>query len=79
MTTENGRVFLQLGAFASRENADGFLARLKSQVDWLTLDVVTRDGIHRVQAGPYANQYEARQAAQRVSQALGIKPLVQVR
>jgi len=72
-------VFLQLGAFLSRENADSFLARLKSQVDWLPLDIVTRDGLHRVQAGPYSNQLDARQAAQHVTQTLGLKPLVQVR
>ena len=79
ITTEGGRVFLQLGAFASRENADALLARLKSQVDWLALQIVSRDGLHHVQAGPYANQSDARQAAERVVQALGIKPMVQVR
>jgi rare lipoprotein A len=79
ITTEGGRVFVQLGAFASRENADALLARLKSQVDWLALQIVSRDGLHHVQAGPYANQSDARQAAERVVQALGIKPMVQVR
>jgi rare lipoprotein A len=74
-----GRVFLQLGAFGSRENAEGFLARLKSQADWLTLQVFSRDGLHRVQAGPYPNQADARQAAERVAQALGIRGIVSVR
>jgi rare lipoprotein A len=79
VTTEAGRVFLQLGAFGSRENADAFLARVKSQAEWLALQIFSRDGLHRVQAGPYASQTEARQAAERVVQALGIKSMVQTR
>jgi len=79
VTTEGGRVFLQLGAFASRENADGFLARVQSQADWLALQIVSRDGLHRVQAGPYASQAEARDSAERVAQALGVKPILQTR
>jgi len=72
-------VYLQLGAFGSRENAESFLARLKAQVDWLALHIFPRDGLFRVHAGPYANQGEARQIADRISQALGIKPMVLTR
>jgi rare lipoprotein A len=79
VTAEGGRVFLQLGAFASRENAESYLARLKSQADWLALQVHPRDGLFRVQAGPYPGQGEARQAADRLSQALGIKAMVLTR
>ena len=69
----------QLGAFGSRENAEGFLGRLKAQAEWLTLQVFPRDGLFRVQAGPYVDQNEARQMADRLSQALGIKPMVLTR
>ena len=79
ITAEGGRMFLQLGAFASRENADGFLARVKSEADWLPAQIVSRDGLHRVEAGPYASVAEARHYAQRVVQALGIRPMVQTR
>jgi peptidoglycan lytic transglycosylase len=79
VTTEAGRVFLQLGAFGSQANADGFLARLKAQADWLPLQIIARDGLHRVQAGPYASPAEARQVADLVVQALGLKPIVQTR
>ena len=72
-------IYLQLGAFGSRENAENFLARLKSQLDWLALRIFTRDGLFRVHAGPYASQVEARQAADRISQALGIRPMVLTR
>jgi len=79
VTSEAGRVYLQLGAFGSRENAESYLSRLQSQVDWLTLQIFPRDGLFRVQAGPYVNQIEARQIAERLSQALGVKPMVLTR
>ena len=81
VTAERKGRFLQLGAFGSRDNADNYLARLRAQVDWLApaLHVYPKDGLFRVHAGPYANQAEARTAADRISQALGIKTMVLVR
>lgn len=74
-------MFLQLGAFGSQENADNYLARLRAQVDWLapSLHVYAKDGLFRVHAGPYANQAEARAAAERLNQTLGIKAVVLTR
>lgn len=74
-------MFLQLGAFGSQDNADNYLARLRTQVDWLapSLHVYSRDGLFRVHAGPYANQAAARAAADRLNQSLGIKALVLAR
>lgn len=74
-------LYLQLGAFGSKENAENYLARLRAQSDWLaqTLHMLSKDGLFRVHAGPYANQAEARQAADRISQSLGIKPMILVR
>jgi rare lipoprotein A len=81
VTTEQKGLFLQLGAFGSQENAENYLARLRSQVDWLApaLHVYPKDGLFRVHAGPYASEPAARAAADRISQALGIKPMVFVR
>ena len=81
MSAEQKGLYLQLGAFGSQDNADNYLARLKMQVDWLAsaLHVFPKDGLFRVHAGPYANQAEARSAADRISQALGIKAMVLVR
>ena len=81
ITTDAGGIYLQLGAFGSRENAENFLARMKIQIEWLasTLHVVSRDGLFRVHAGPYAREADARQAADRVSQALGVRPYVLTR
>lgn len=74
-------VYLQLGAFGSQDNADTYLARLRTQVEWLVpaLEVYGKDGIFRVHAGPYANRAEAGAAANLISQALGIKAMVLVR
>jgi rare lipoprotein A len=79
--TDAKGVFLQFGAFGSQDNADNYLARLRSQADWLapSLHVYTKDGLFRVHAGPYANQAEARAAADRLSQSLGIKAVVLAR
>ena len=74
-------MFLQLGAFGSQDNADSYLARLRAQVEWLApaLHVYPKGGLFRVHAVPYADQAEARAAADRISQALGIKALVLTR
>jgi rare lipoprotein A len=73
--------YLQLGAFGSRENAESFLVRMRAQMDWLSgsLHIFPRDGLFRVHAGPYPAEAEARRDADRVSQALGVKPFVLTR
>jgi rare lipoprotein A len=83
VTAEAGAkgLFLQLGAFGSPDNAENYLARLRMQVEWLAsaLHVYAKDGFFRVHAGPYANQAEARAAADKLNQTLGIKAVVTVR
>jgi rare lipoprotein A len=71
-------VYLQLGAFGSKENAESYLARAKVQVEWAAqlLHLFPRDGMYRVHAGPYATSSEARLAAERIATALGTKPMV---
>ncbi|MEK6594023.1 MAG: septal ring lytic transglycosylase RlpA family protein [Pseudomonadota bacterium] len=78
MSSDASGLYLQLGAFGSKENADNYLARLRSQAEWLgqSLQVLPKDGLFRVHAGPYANQAEAQHVADRISQTLGIKPMV---
>ena len=81
VTAERKGLFLQLGAFGSQDNAENYLARLRAQVDWLApaLHVYRREGLFRVHAGPYAGEADARAAADRISQALGIKAMVLLR
>ena len=81
VSAERKGVFLQFGAFGSQDNANNYLARLRAQVGGLApaLHVYLMNGLFRVHAGPYANQAEARTAADRISQTLGIKTIVLVR
>jgi rare lipoprotein A len=74
-------IYLQLAAFGSRDNAETYLSRAKSQVEWIAqlLHLFTRDGIYRVHAGPYATASDARQAAERIALTLGVRPLVVMR
>jgi rare lipoprotein A len=76
-----GSVYLQLGAFGSKENAESYLARAKVQVEWAAqiLHLFPRDGMYRVHAGPYASSSEARLAAERIATALGTRPVVVTR
>jgi rare lipoprotein A len=80
-SADAGSVYLQLGAFGSRENAENFLARMKIQIEWLAsaLHVFSRDGLYRVRAGPYPREAEARRDADRISQSLGVQPFVLTR
>ncbi|HSD61349.1 MAG TPA: septal ring lytic transglycosylase RlpA family protein [Burkholderiales bacterium] len=75
---EPGSVYLQLGAFSARDGADNFLNHLRAQLAWLSerLSVRQKDGLYRVNAGPYASPSDARKAADRVAQTLGFKPLI---
>lgn len=73
-----GGSWLQFGAFGVQANAETYLARLQAQADWLagSLRIHHNDGIYRVQAGPYASDAAAREAAERAGQALGSRPVV---
>ena len=79
--TESSGVHLQLGAFGTKENAEAYAARLRSDLTWLAgqLQVYPREGLFRILAGPFANQSEARQTADKISQALGVKPFLLVK
>ena len=74
----SGGVYLQLGAFGSRENAESYLARAKVQVEWLAerLQVRGARGLYPRARGPVREPGEARQAADRIALALGVKPVV---
>lgn len=71
-------VYVQLAAFAVRENADSFLARLQSELDWLSglVGIYPSAGLYRVQAGPYADRAAALQAVARIEGALDLTPIL---
>ncbi len=71
------KVFLQVGAFASRDNAEGLRARLAALED--PSELVLSGELWRLQLGPYDTQEEARSAAERLERTFALKPLVVVR
>ena len=71
-------VFLQLGAFASAENAESLRSHLLRELDWLNegIQINAGGGMHRVHLGPYPNRTDAEKVAERIRLALGYKPTV---
>jgi rare lipoprotein A len=78
LTQEAAGVYVQLGAFSQAENARSFLAHLQAELSWLAdvTGIYRRDGVYRVQAGPYTDRSEALRAANRIEQALDLKPVL---
>lgn len=70
--TEREGVFVQLGAFAMPDNAESLRARLALEMSAVvrSVQVVLRNGLHRIWAGPFGNQNEARLAAERIAAQL---------
>ena len=76
VTAEPSGLWLQLGAFSSRESADSFRDRMLRELMWNNepLQVFSRDGMHRVRMGPYRNRDEATAIADKVRESLGYVP-----
>ena len=74
-------VYVQVGAFASRENAEGLRARVAQELAWLQdrLEVLLAGSLWRLQAGPYGSAEEARTVAERIEAEMSVKPLVVAR
>jgi len=77
-TGTDGSVFLQLGAFSSRENAENFSSKMKLGMGQLVekLHIVDTGGLFRVRLGPYGNRSEAGQIATQIGQAANISPVI---
>ena len=74
-------VYLQLGAFSARENAETLRARLERELSWQGkgIDILPRKGLFRLHLGPYRDRDEAEGAAARIREALHLEPVVIVR
>ena len=78
-TVQDGqRLFLQLGVFASRENAESFRSMVSTQVGDLSVktELVAEEGYFRIYAGPYASSAEARAVAEWIDERMGIQPFI---
>jgi rare lipoprotein A len=74
-------IYLQLGAFASADNAEGLRNNLARDLDWLNeaMRIYPGNGIHRLQIGPYASRGDADKVAEKIRSTLGYKPTVVIR
>ena len=76
-----GGVYVQLGAFGSRENAQTLQARIARELAWLqeSVQVQLSANLWRLHVGPYRSHDEARSVARRIEGELEMKPLLVVR
>ena len=76
-----GGIFLQLGAFSARDNAENFRARVYQQLVWLNdpIRIVARDGMYRLDLGPYPDRATAAGMADKIRDALQFSPFIVVR
>jgi rare lipoprotein A len=74
-------VFLQLGAFSSRENAEDMRAKIYRRLDWLNdpVEIRPRGGLYRLYAGPYRDRAAALEVAARIDASMQLTPVVVVR
>ncbi len=79
--TQPDGVYLQIGAFGARENAESFRTRVSQQLAWLTetIFVVPGNHLHRLQVGPYKNRDEAGKIAERIRDTMQLKPVFVLR
>ena len=81
ISRETAGLWLQLGAFSSAETAESFRAKMAKDLPWLLepISISTREGLHRVRLGPYANSEEATAIGDKVRRSLGVAPVVMTR
>ena len=74
-------VYLQLGAFGNRDNAEGFKSRLGGELQDLgdKLLVTATNGIYRVKLGPWRDDAEARRVAERLRRMFALDSMLVVR
>lgn len=74
-------VYVQLGAFRSREKAESLLDQVGRELGWLKaqLSVLSASDAYRLHAGPYPSTDAARDVARRIANALDLTPFVVTR
>jgi rare lipoprotein A len=74
-------VYLQVGAFSSRENAESMRARVLQELADLrdSIEVLLAGNLWRLHVGPYGSAADARPIAERIETQLKLRPLVIVR
>jgi len=72
-----GSVYLQLGAFASRDNAEAARARFARELDWLQapIAVLAQGSSYKVQVGPWPRREDAGWVAERIARGMDFRPM----
>jgi rare lipoprotein A len=80
-TEQTAGVYVQVGAFSSRDNAENLRSRLEDEFGWLkdTVQVLAIGNLWRLHLGPYRTRDDARSVAERIESQLSVKPLLVVR
>lgn len=81
VSADSSGVYLQLGAFSGRDNAENFRSRIRDQLAWLdrSIEVLQKDGWFRLHLGPYRSRAEATGIAERIREALDLRAVFVVR
>ena len=81
IASASGGIFLQLGAFSSYANAEGFRDTVQGRAGTLAkrFELFADGERFRLHAGPYESMDAARSAADRMGTLLKLKPMVIVR
>jgi len=77
---DRGAYYVQLAAFSSYANAEGFAAHVGNQLGVNGVDIRVRQagGVYRVVAGPYRQRAEAKSASDEIRAAVGIETAIRV-
>jgi rare lipoprotein A len=80
-TQEASAIYVQIGAFNSRENAESLGARMSRELEGLkeAVQVLLTGNLWRLQVGPFRSREDARSVAERIEAQLNLKPLLVVR
>lgn len=70
-------IYLQFGAYANRQSADGLRNELTREMEWAPqpIRLSSTGTIHRIQMGPFATRAEAEVIAERIQREFGQKPI----
>ncbi|MBI4293497.1 MAG: septal ring lytic transglycosylase RlpA family protein [Betaproteobacteria bacterium] len=81
VSAEHNGIFLQLGAFSVRANAESFRVRMASRIGAIGARLLLdhRQDFFRVQLGPFRDRREAIAAAKQVRELVDLRPIVVVR
>ncbi len=78
VTAETAGIYLQLGAFSARANAESFRQKIRKELSWLgqPVQIQVSSKLFRLHLGPYRSRKEANAIAEKIRAELDFKPLL---